>query len=136
MRSVQEAGDPAPVDLVKEGLLRKFSEQKREIRSLRRELRVYHQLDNDLQDQVILPPDHPYGYLIAFCAFASQFIVLGSLNTYSVFNRSMAADNRWGHPGFTKVALVNAVANFLSTIVGAIAGHTSDVYGLRPLFKT
>eukprot|EP00759_Apiculatamorpha_spiralis_P042889 PhF_6_TR40659/c0_g1_i1/m.61068 len=127
--NVQKIGPEHTVDT----LSIMVKEQRQEIRYLQRQLRVYKQLDDDVDD-VIYPPDHYYGYIIAFGAFLAQFVVLGSLNTYSLFNEAMTSDAEWGRPGYTKIALVNAVANFVSTLVGTFAGHASDVYGPRPLF--
>lgn len=120
---------------VREDFVRQLESQRREIRSLHRQLRVYQQLDDDAASvKTSYPADHPYGYVVAVCAFISQFFVLGSINTYSVFNSSMMGDKEWGAPGYTKVATVVAVANFLSTLVGAVVGHISDVHGPKPLF--
>jgi len=111
-------------------LVKRNNEQ---IIDLAHQLRVYHELD-DYIDQSPPSADHPYGYVVAFCAFTAQFIILGSLNTFSLFNNAMKSDSQWGEPGYTKIALVSSLANFISTIVGTFAGHASDVYGPRPLF--
>eukprot|EP00755_Sulcionema_specki_P032491 Sspe_Gene.98837::Locus_72235_Transcript_1_1_Confidence_1.000_Length_1800::g.98837::m.98837 len=82
------------------------------------------------------PPDSSYGYVIVFCAFISQFTVLGAINSFGIFMDKMKSDESIGSPSNSQASLVVSLANGLTPFVGLFAGRLTDRWGPRPLLLT
>ncbi|KAJ9456541.1 Riboflavin transporter MCH5 [Diplonema papillatum] len=83
--------------------------------------------------QNIHPPDHPLGFLMAFCAFIVQLTVLGGINSFGVFMDRFQADSDLGKPSDSSLSMIVSIANGLVPAVGCITGHISDRVGPKPV---